>query len=51
MGCKIKEVKEEEEELTKDEGITGRGHELLVGHNKANGTDNVHSPSSHIGYG
>lgn len=33
---------------TEGEGVAGGGHELLVGHDEADGADDVHRPRAHV---
>jgi hypothetical protein len=35
---------------TEGEGVAGGGHELLVGHDEADGADDVHRPRAHVGH-
>lgn len=42
------EREEGQRELTEGEGVTGGGHQLLVGHDNTDRADDIHRPSSDV---
>lgn len=47
-GAKREEKETKQRNRTEGESIAGGGHELLVGHDNADGAHDVHRPCTHI---